>query len=464
MPFMVRQIAPTAKLADELTLDALAAIPHSTIQSVIADLGATEQRRRCLPADVTLLLTIAMNLFSHQALGDVFDSLISGLRFLWPDPDAGPVTKGAICQARYRLGARPLVELFRRVCRPCATPATPGAFRFGLRLMALDGTEEPIPDTPANAAAFGYPTNQQGRCAFPMVQAVYLVECGTHAVVDAGFWPYATSERVGGRRLLRSVGQGMLLMWDCGFHSYEMAARTRQRQAQFLGRVPSTVVFRPVRVLSDGSYLAWLRPAQRGPVAQRRDAGMMVRVIEYTLDAPGRTGHGERHRLMTSLLTEEGAPAVELVCTYHARWEGELVIDEQDTHLRLVQHPLRSKKPVGVIQELYGLLLAHYAVRRAMVDAGEACGRAPTQLSFVHAVWVILRAVGEFQMVEADQQGRLYQRMLRDIGRGRLPPRDGRINPRVVRRQQSKFPVKRPGHRAAPRLLKPFRDTVVLLN
>lgn len=465
MPFMVRHIAPDAKLPDHLALDALAsAIPHATVQAVIADLHATEQRRRHLPADVTLLLTIAMNLFTHQALGDVFETLISGLRFLWPDPDAGPVTKGAICQARYRLGARPVVELFHRVCQPCATSTTPGAFRFGLRLMGIDGTKENVPDTPANAAAFGYPTNQQGTGALPQVQAVYLVECGTHGVVDAGFWPYATSERVGGLRLLRSVSRGMLLLWDCGFHGYQMAVRTRQRHAHFLGRVPSNVVLRPGRSLPDGSFLAWVRPAQRGPVAARQVAPLLVRVVQYTLDAPGRTGHGERHRLMTSLLNPRVAPAVDLVCTYHERWEAELMIDEQDTHLRLVQHPLRSQKPIGVVQELYGLLLAHYAVRRVMVDAGAAFEIAPTRLSFVHAVHVLRRALPEFQMVLREQQERLYQRVLRDIARGRLPQRDTRINPRVVRRQQSKFPVKRPSHHAAPRLMKTFRETVVLLN
>ena len=465
MPFMIRQIAAPANLADHLTLDALAtAIPHATVQAVIADLHATEQRRRALPADVTLLLTIAMNLFTDQALVDVFDSLISGLRLVLPDPDAGPVSKSAISQARYRLGPRPVVELFHRVCRPCATPSTPGAFRFGLRLMALDGTKELVPDTPANAAAFGYPSNQQGQGAFPQVQAVYLVECGTHTVVDAGFWPYATSERVGGLRLLRSLDADMLLLWDQGFHGYPMAAATRQHRAHFLGRVPSNVVLRPVRHLADGTYLVWLRPAARGPAAARRVRSVLVRVIEYTLDAPGRTGHGEPHRLMTSLLDPEEAPAVELVCTYHERWEEELVIDEQDTHLRLVQHPLRSQKPEGVVQELYGVLLAHYAVRRVMVDAAAHAGIAPRDLSFVHAVRVLRRAVAEFQLVAVAQEAALYGRLLRDIARGRLAARDGRINPRVVRRQQSKFPVKRPSHGAAPRLKKPFHQTVVLLN
>ena len=57
------------------------------------------------------------------------------------------------------------------------------------------------------------------------------------------------------------------------------------------------------------------------------------------------------------MVDEKTAPALTLAQAYHERWEIELAIDEMDTHQRLAAQPLRSKKPVGVIQELYGLLL-----------------------------------------------------------------------------------------------------------
>lgn len=91
--------------------------------------------------------------------------------------------------------------------------------------MAIDGTTEDAPDTPENAAAFGRHTGARGDSAFPQVKAVYLAECGTHAIVDAGVWPCQTSERLGGLRLLRSVGPGMLILWDTGFHDFDMVKR-----------------------------------------------------------------------------------------------------------------------------------------------------------------------------------------------------------------------------------------------
>lgn len=463
MGFMIRQIAENAKLNDEVCLAAIeTVIPPSTLKAVVSDLGAREKRCRKLPAELTMLLIVAMNMLCHYSLHQVLIKLLRGLRLIWPDPDFVAATKGAICQARYRIGARPIVELFHRVCKPMATRATHGAFLFGLRLMAIDGTTEDVPDTAENAKVFGRHTaGERGDGAFPQVKAVYLAECGTHIITDAGFWPCRTSERTVGRRLLRSVTEGMLLMWDTGFHSFAMASMTRDQKAHFLCRLPSFAVLKPITYLSDGSYLAYLRPEQRGP---RRDEQFLVRVIKYTLTDPARTGYGEVHRLMTSLLDVENCPALEMVCAYHERWEIELAIDEIDTHQRLPLRPLRSQRPVGVIQEFYGLLIAHYVIRSIMHDAALHADIDPDRLSFTNALALVCDSLPEFQLVVSAQHPDLYRRLLQDIARHRLPERDNRINPRVIKRKVLKFPVKRKHHRQWPQPSTPFSAAVVMLN
>src|SRR5919204_1707089 len=430
MGFMVRHWTATAKLTDALRLDALErVVPSELIRGSAEAAAVPTQRRRKLPAEVMVLLCVAMSLFTHDALDVVLYKLVHGLRLFWPDPDTPLATKGALCQARYRLGARPLVALFHQVCRPRATPQTPGAFRFGLHLMALDGTVEDVPDSPANVRAFGRQHSGRGQSAFPQVQGVYLSECGTHAVLDAGFWPCHTSERVGALRLLRSVRAGMLLLWDRGFYSFEMIEQTLARGAQVLGRVPATVTLTPRWLLPDGSYWAYIYPSD--PQRRKRGDHLLVRVIVDTLSDPARPGYGVTHRLVTTLRDAQEAPALAVICAYHERWEIELTIDELDTHQRLVQHPLRSQKPVGVLQELYGLLLAHYAVRAIMAEAAAQAGVAPTRLSFVHAVELIHVALDDFQLVTPAQHGLLYQRLLRDIAAWQLPRRARRTNPRV---------------------------------
>lgn len=462
MGYKLRQVDPERKFSSELRLDALArAVPMEAIEAVLEAEGARQRRERKLNAAVVVLLLVAMNLYTHLSLGHVLRKLCQGLRFVWPDPEFAVPGGSAITYRRYRLGARPLAARFRRLCSPLATAETPGAFLFGLRLMALDSTVEDAPDTPANVAAFGRGGGDRGQSAFAQVRAVYLAECGTHAVVDAGFWPFATGERVGALRLLRSLEMGMLLMWDRGLHDYDLFAAVRGRGAQVLGRLPAHLRLPPVRRLADGSYLAHLLPYERG--RRRRGEHLVVRVVAYTLTDPGLPGYGEAHRLVTTLLDPQLAPALELVCAYHERWEVELTVDEMDTHQRLAGRPLRSRKPVGVIQELYALLIAHYAIRATMHEAALGAGTDPDRLSFVHAVRVIADAIPEFQMASAADLPRLYLRLLRDIAAVRLPERRLRNNPRVVKRKMSKFNLKRPEHRCWPQPTRTFRQAVALI-
>ena len=433
-------------------------VPRATITAILEAEGRRTQRERKLNLWVTVLLVIMVNIYTTSSIGDVLEKMAQGLRYIWPDPDYIVPNDSAISYRRSQVGARPLVALFHEVCQPLATAATPGAFLFGLRLMALDGTTEDVSDTPANAASFGRHQSDRGASAFPQVQGVYLVECGTHAIVDAGFWPYHTSERVGGFRLLRSVKPGMLLMWDRGFHDYEMLVQTRQCGGHVLSRLPAQVKPSLVQSLADGSYLAYLYPSDY----QRRKQGerLLVRIIEYTITDPHLPGYGQTHRLVTTLLDPQAYPILTLICTYHERWEVEVTIDEIKTHQRLLPGPLRSLKPVGVIQELYGLLIAHYIIRALMYQAALQANLDPDRLSFSGAIRVLRNALPEFQMTAPEQLPALYQRLLRDMAHKRLPQRRLRSNPRVVKRKMSNFKLKRAQHLAWPQPARSFREAI----
>jgi hypothetical protein len=234
---------------------------------------------------LAVVLCIAMSLFTKEAIDDVLVKVLQGPRFLRPTDEWLPASASAISQRRKQLGVAPLRALFQEVCRPVATPATSGTFLFGLRLMAIDGTTDDVADTPENADYFGRHTGRRGESAFPQVKAVYLCECGTHAICDATFAACHTSQRPGGLELLRSVGPGMLGLWDRGFHRYEMCVGCRAQGADFLGRLPAHVKLAVVQRLADGSYLAYLRPSNY--TRRQQGAHQLVRVIEYTLNDPG---------------------------------------------------------------------------------------------------------------------------------------------------------------------------------
>ena len=110
--------------------------------------------------------------------------------------------RSSLCVARQRLGVAPVRHLFDQIVRPLAQPETPGAFYHGLRLMGIDGTVFDVPDSEANAAAFGRPSaGPRGDGAFPQVRKLSLVELGTHVEVALVVRPSAMRRADDGRRV-----------------------------------------------------------------------------------------------------------------------------------------------------------------------------------------------------------------------------------------------------------------------
>ena len=90
-----------------------------------------------------------------------------------------------------------------------------------------------------------------------------------------------------------------------------------------------------------------------------------------------------------------------MAALYHERWEIEGALAELKTQLRGARVVLRSKTPELVKQEVWGLLLAHFAVRGLMHGAGHCPARLqadedPDRLSFSHAVRVVRRKLPQF--------------------------------------------------------------------
>jgi hypothetical protein len=115
---------------------------------------------------------------------------------------------------------------------------------------------------------------------------------------------------------------------------------------------------------------------------------------------------------------------------------------------------------VGVIQELYGLLIAHYVLRFLIHEAATEADVDPDRISFTQALKVVQDAIPEFQMTVPEQLPRLYRRLLHDLVDELLPPRRARTNPRVVKRKMSNFGLKRPEYYHWPQPSTPFQQAV----
>ena len=378
-----------ARISDHVTLGVLTStVPAQLIDAVLADTGRQSRRQRQLPARLVVYYVMALALYAQASYGEVLRCLLEGVRWLrWGGTAMAVADKSAITKARARLGAAPLEELFARVARPLAEPDTPGAWYRGRRLTSLDGTTIDLPDTPDLEARFGRPRASRGASGFPQLRLLTLTETGTHAIFAIAFDRYQASEVELAPELLRRLEPGMLCLADRAFVGFTLWQKTTATGANLLWRVRKNQILPCCELLPDGSYLSRFYAS---PKHRRHDQdGVVVRVIDYRLeDVPDAE---PLYRLVTSLLDPVAAPAAELAALYHERWASEGAFAELKVSLPGQRLMLRSRRADLAEQELYGLLLAHFALRRLIHDASRHAGCDPDTLSFIHTVRIVRR-------------------------------------------------------------------------
>ena len=400
-------------LTDLVSLGVLAAaVPRDVVDDAVVVTGRGARRAGGkLPPHVMVYFVMALALFADEDYEEVAARLMGALRD-WGEPGWEVPTPGGITQARQRLGAEPVAEVFRRVAVPVAGLDTAGAFVAGWRVMSLDGMEWDVPDSPANRAFFGARSGSRGDGAFPKLRVVTISECGSHAPVAAALGPAGkgkgTGEQTLARSLLGRAEAGWLLLADRNFYCFTDWCTAADTGADLLWRVRRDARLPPLQMLPDGSCLSVLirpgvTPHQRAAIttAARRgedldeDQARYVRVVRY--DVPDRAGDragDELIVLVTTITSPQAAPAAELAAAYHQRWEHETGNAQLKTYLRGPGRVLRSRSPQLAQQEIWGYLLAHYAISALICEAATNAGIDPDRVKFKRTLRIIRRAVG----------------------------------------------------------------------
>jgi hypothetical protein len=358
----------------------------AAVRAALEQSGKGTKRYRDLPAEAVVYFVIAMALYMHVNLREVLFCLIEGLRMV-RGLDIKATGKSGISQARTRIGAEPLRRLYEQLVRPIATPATKGAWRFGKRLVSIDGSTLDIPDEVDNRKVFKGPTTYNDASPFPQLRFVCLAEIGTRVLFGAKMASYNIGEATLAHDVIKCLRPDMLCLADRGFFGRELWKAARKTGADLLWRARAGIYLPVEKVLPDGSYLSSISTDRSKRVKQ---TPIPVRVVEYRVEGVER-GEDSIYRLVTSLLDPVHAPAEELARLYQQRWEIETAFDELKTHLRGARICLRSKTPELVEQEFYGLMLAHFTVRGLMHEASLIADIDPDDLSFTHSLRVIRR-------------------------------------------------------------------------
>lgn len=411
-------------------------VPFDLVDEALASAGGLQHRVRRLPSRVVVYLLLAGALFSGLGWARIWSRLTASIPVPLPVPAPSSITA-----AMRRVGPKPLQALFDLVKGPAAVTATQVARFAGRLVVAIDGTQIALPDTPANLAVFPKATaGPNGPAGYPMLRVVALVACGTRTLLDAVFGTDATGELtyagdlitgpVTGAGTTRNTAgalqPGMLLLGDRNFSATAFVETVSSTGADFLIRAKthSTALKLPVlQRLNDGTFLS-------------RVGEVTVRIIQaaITVTTADQTVTHEGYRLFTSLLDPHEAPATGLVKLYHERWEIETSYCELKSTI-LGGRVLRSRHPTAITQETWALLIAYQALRTAMADAvlhrpDIDPDRAAFTIALNTARDQITRAAGITAQTPADLIGQIGAAVLDKL----LPARRNRTRPRVKKR------------------------------
>jgi hypothetical protein len=398
-------------------------VSFDMVDEVLAECGATEQRRRKLPARVVVYLLLAAGLFAQSGYLTIWNKLTSGLHGL-PVPS---VTDTALWHTRTRLGVKPLRRLFELISGSAATALTSSARWRGLLVCAIDGTVLDVPDTAANRAEYPKGSCKEGEPGYPQLRMLALVACGTRAVIDAVFGSCERGETTYGRKLLRSLQRGRLVLLDRGFASNSFLKAVAGTEAALLARLTANRKLPILARYPDGSYLSSL-------------GALRVRIIEseVTIITSNGTETGV-YRLATTLLDYRRYPAFDLVTLYHRRWQIESAYFEVKKTI-LHRRVLRAQTPAGVSQEVYALLTLYQSLRIAIADTADVVPDVdPDRGSFTVALEAarekVIQAAGVLNDEVIDLIGTIGRHVLDNL----MPARRLRVSPRVVKRPLSRY-------------------------
>ena len=344
--------------------------------------------------------------------------------------------------ARQRLGAEPLAHLFGLLTQAWgrAHPVHPE----DLRVLAVDGVVWSAPDSADNRAELGSGQTQYGPQPWPMVRGVCLLDTDSHELLDARLGAYHCGELTLAAGL-HGLDHSITLLDRAYFSAaFLLDWQHAGEQRHWLMRARDNLRYEIVQTLGEGLGEGdWLI---RMPVSLRArklrpelPSHWQARLVQVS------TPDGQVRRFITSMLDPERFAAAELAQLYRQRWEIELGFREIKQSLQQGASVLRSKQPELVMQEVWGVLIAHTLLRRWMRLMAQHAQVEPVRISFHTAQHAIVGAIHAVHLARAATLPQHLQRLLEQACYFVLPPRrTNRSFSRVVKRSaRSKYPPKK---------------------
>jgi hypothetical protein len=354
-----------------------------------------------------------------------------------------PLADSSWADRRARLPWEIFADLMQRVLRPQATRRQPDAFWRGWRVVALDGTQFSLTNTPQILDTMPKARSRRGRAAFAKIATCVLLEVGLHNPLAAAIGRGGQSEWELARSVLARLPKRVLLLADrlygCAAFAEQALTTCLRVGSHFMLRARRDLIARRTKRLPDGSRLV------RVPVRAKGAGGSIRRWIDLReiRVRVGRTGHRTHElRLWTTLMDPQTAPALELAQLYARRWEHELYFRELKRQVRktavLQSHTVETAAQEIAALILVSALIATERARAAPDNVAVLRVSFAKVLDWVRASWL---AITQFDdVITKRQMDTYFRRVYKQMGRCITTERRPRTYPRAVRQPVTRWP------------------------
>lgn len=416
-------------------------IPVEWVSSALELSSQATIRRRRLPSDQVLWLVLGMALFRDEPVHEVARRLnicAQGLASL--DLPA----RSGISQARARLGADPVEDLFRKCGQHWGAERYPDDDWQGLQVLAVDGALLRTADTPELRAHFGSGnTGTERQTPYPLMRLVALMNVRSHIMLDARLSPYRRGEMRLAEDFIEKIPDRSVTLLDKGFWGADLllSLAGNGTERHWLTPLRSNLVGEEVERYNQNDRILEMRVSAQ---ARKKNPALpthwRVREVSYE-------HQGKMKTVLTSLpATAYSTKAVAEL--YQERWEIELGFRDLKSSMQRNALTLRSKTIELVYQEVWGLLLAYNIIRREASQAAVAYGRAPSEIRFKPAChYIAAQLIVMAAAQPASATGRRLSQLRSGVGSLFLEHRPRPTTPRTVKISKTRYPVDR---KAAP--------------
>jgi Transposase DDE domain len=415
-------------------------LPKEDINRNVQD--AVIYRERMFTPHVTLWAFLSQVIDDDQSQQAAVSRVVA--EFIARGEEPPSANTSAYSQARSKLSESLLSSLVRGIASQLVAEIPAEWLWTGRKIKLVDGSTVSMPDTQANQAAYPQEENQNPGVGFPIARVVVLVDYFTGAVADFAIGAYSgkeTGEHALFRQLVSSVGAGEILLGDRYYPSFFLIATLLKNEIDGVFPIHSArhYDFKTGTSLGDKDHIAhWKRPAKPKWMEQHEydsfPKEISVREVSIEKHRPG--FRSQALILVTTLLDAVTTTKNMLAELYNYRWFVEISL----RNIKTVMHMdiLRGKTPGMVRKEIWVHLLAYNLIRKIMVQAAIIYQRRPAELSFKLA----LQTIKAFQQrgLLNDNNFEVYEKLLKAIAYKKVANRNGRQEPRAVKRRPKSFP------------------------